>query len=277
MRTSTVAFLAGLSLGAAGASLSFTPRSVPLRPSPPGPGVEQMIADFVADYRSDATARPVTFGIEVRDATPARWHVVVWPGEGGAATRPVDFAEGFPGEPVAYFTTDLETLERIHSGELSSLTAMGKGLSSDFAPLDLELQPGFRADPQLMEHLVELSFHFWTRGFPERVRFGDLAHTRPLHGAHGTLFYYQEGFRSGFFHIQPGEHVNETEVSQTNPFPTLFVVTAGRVEARIGDTVCELVGGEAIYIGPGVRHEFWIDEQAGEGAEGVLLMFGEGA
>ena len=277
MRTSTFAFFAGLTLGAAGAAAPLKDLAAAL-PAPAGPtaGVEQMLEDFVADYRTDATARPITFGIEVRDASSPRWHVVVGDeGEGGE--RSVGLELDFPVEPVAYFTTDTETLGRIHRGELASLTAMGKAFSTDFAPLDMEVQPGFEPEEGQMEHLVKLAFHFWTRGFPERVQFGDLAHTRPMHGARGTLFYYQEGFRSGFFHIQPGDHVNEHESMQTNPFPTLFIATSGRMTALIGDTTCELTAGEAVYVGPGVRHEFWVDEEADEGGEGVIVMFGDGA
>jgi quercetin dioxygenase-like cupin family protein len=154
---------------------------------------------------------------------------------------------------------------------------MGKELDTDFAPLDLDTQPGFQPDLATMQQLVKLAFHFWTRGFPERVRFGSHVNARLLHGAHATLLYYQEGFRSGYFQIQPGEHVNDAPIAQTNPFPTLFVLTSGKVTSRIGDTTCELVGGEAVYIGPGVRHEFWVDDDAEEGGEGLIMMFGEGA
>jgi mannose-6-phosphate isomerase-like protein (cupin superfamily) len=277
MRTSTLAFLAGLTLGAAGASAPLRNLALAL-PTPPAPDadVEQMLEDFVDDYRTDATARPITFGIEVRDASPARWHVVVGD-EDESGVRSVQLELDFPIDPAPYFTTDLETLGRIHRGELASLTAMGKAYSTDFAPLDMEVQPGFQPEEGVMEHLVQASFHFWTRGFPERVPFGDLRYTRPMHGANGTLFYYQEGFRSGFFHLQPGDHVNAEEAMQTNPFPSLLIVTEGRMTARIGDTTCELAGGEAVYVGPGVHHEFWVDEGAGEGGQGVLVMFGDGA
>lgn len=239
------------------------------------PGVESMLNDFVVDYRSDAMAKPLVFGIEVRDAKRPRWHVVIE--ESGGEGMSVTLHDGFPETPSAFFTTDLETLERIHSGELASLTAMGKAFSSDFAPLDLETMEGFTPGETTFPDLIAAAFHFWTRGFPERVRFGDLAMTRRIHGGNATLFYYQPGFRSGFFQILPGDHVNEDDNSKTNPFPSLFVMTKGRATARIGGVECELRAGETIFVGPGVSHELWIEEGADHVAEGVILMFGEGA
>jgi mannose-6-phosphate isomerase-like protein (cupin superfamily) len=274
-------FLGGLSVGRLDPGVANQNGSPPdpasAADSTAEPGVEGMLQDFVDDYCMDPEARPITFGVEVRDAEPSRWRVDVSPREEGEADCIVTLYEGFENDPLPYFTTDRETLQRIHRGELGSMTAMGKSLSTDFAPLDLEVMDGYEADAATMDYIVRLGFHFWTRGFPERVKFGDPNMTRPLHGGHATLLYYQEGFRSGYCQIRPGEHINAEEVFQTNPFPSLFIATGGSTKARIGDTTCELQAGEAIYIGPGIRHEFWVDEDATEGAEGILLMFGEGA
>jgi hypothetical protein len=233
-----------------------------------------MLADFADDYQHDAMARPIVFGVEVRDAEDPKWHIVVEEHDDDLA---VSLHEGFPETPTAYFTTDLETLERIHAGELASLTAMGKAFSSDFAPLDLGFMDGFVPAENTVPDLIAAAFHFWTRGFPERVRFGDLAATRRIHGGNATLFYYQEGFRSGYFDIAPGDHVNAEEASQTNPFPSLIIMIEGPVHARIGGEECTINTGEAIFIGPGVAHEFWLDEAAEHHAKGVLVMFGDGA
>lgn len=265
----TLVLIGAMSLGAAGAAQTGEATSTS------GATVEAMLTDFVEDYRSDGMARPIVFGIEVRDAAPAHWHVVVEEGDGEAMS--VTLHEGFPETPIAFFTTDTETLTRIHDGELASLTAMGKAFSTDFAPLDLDTMEGFAPGPNTINDLVAAAFHFWTRGFPETVRFGDLAQTRSLHGGQATLFYYQEGFRSGFFIVQPGDHVNEDKASRTNPFPSMFVVTRGRMTARIGDVEREVGEGEMLFVAPGVSHEFWIEEGADHHAEGIILMFGEGA
>ncbi len=256
----------------------YPPSTLPEEtPSAEGADVEKMLNDFATDFRTDPMAEGIIFGIEVRDAEQARWHVYVGDREDGESECPVEVVSGFPPDPIPYFTTDLATLTKIHSGELASLTAMGKAFSTDFAPMDLEMMPGFKADESVEKALMSASFHFWTRGFPERIRFSDLSGTRTLHGANGVLFYYQEGFRSGYIHLQPGQHANADTLSQTNSFPTLLVITKGELQARIGQTECVLAEGEAVFIGPDVHHEFWIDESSKEAAEVVLLMFGEGA
>jgi hypothetical protein len=270
-------FASGITLGILANRPSSAPHAALTTIAEPATGdVEAMLADFAEDFRTDPTARAITFGVEVRDAVPARWHVYVGDRDGDTEC-PVEIAPGFPTEPVPYFTTDLKTLGAIHSGELGSMTAMAKAFSTDFAPLDVDATPEFRSDKATDAQLTSLSFHFWTRGLPERVQFDDIARTRPTHGSNAVLFYYQEGFRSGYFHIKPGDHANEDERSQTNPFSTLIVMTRGTVTARIGGAECTVKAGEAIVIGPDISHEFWLDEAAEGNAEGVLLMFGDGA
>jgi len=238
--------------------------------------VESMLTDWVVDFRSDpVAATPVVFGVRVGDASSPDWRVVVSGEQAEDGSWGVELHSGFPDEPCAFFITDAATLARLHSGELASLTAMGKAWSTDFAPLDLDFTDGFAPTDEAVQHLIKLAFHFWTRGTPEIVHFGNLDSTRELHGANATLFYYQEGFRSGWFSIGKGQHVNAEEKSQTNPFPTLVIMTRGQVTAKIGGIERMLSEGETVYIGPGVTHEFWND--ADQRGEGILVMFGEGA
>jgi len=240
------------------------------------PDIRPLLEDYVEDFQKDPfAADPVVFGIRVADADAAEWHVVVEGKAEGEETSSVRLVEGFPTEPVAFFVTDSQTLQKLHQGELASLTAMGKAKSIDFAPLDLDVMEGFEPTPERIDHLVRLSFHFWTRGFPEIVRFGDKSQTRDLHGANGVLFYYQKGFRSGWFLIEKGQHVNEDPTEQVNPFPTLLVVTHGTLKCKLGGSEHVLHGGEMIYIGAGVSHEFW--NELDEPVQGVIIMFGEGA
>lgn len=238
--------------------------------------VHSLLQDFTEDFRNDSQASvPVTFGIRVTDAEPSEWHVVVEGRKEGEETATVRLEEGFPPEPSAFFVTDTQTLEKVHDGRMASLTAMGKAFSSDFAPLDLDVMEGFQPDGETLNHLIKLCFHFWTRGNPETVRFGDKSLTRKIHGGNAALFYYQQGFRSGWFLIEKGDHVNEDPRSQVNEFPTLLVITKGTLRCRLGGEEHVLHGGETIYIGAGTAHEFWNDQD--EPAEGIILMFGEGA
>jgi len=252
--------------------------TIPVRPAPAiaAGSPKAMLQDFVTDYRTDPVAEtPVTFGIRVKDAEPSEWHVVCEGKQEGATTSGVTLHEGLPSEPALMFVTDLETLTRVHDGTLASLTAMGKAKSSDFAPLDLDAMPGAEPTPEVIDHMIRVSFHFWTRGFPEIIRFGDLANTRQVHGANATLFYYQKGFRSGWFNIAKGQHVNAPKSEQTNPFPSMIIITRGALTAKIGGKEMPLTEGEAVYIAPGVTHEFWNTNEAA--AQGVLVMFGDGA
>lgn len=254
-----------------------------LRPEPGPPAgtaskasVPQMLEELVDDFRSDATADgPFTFGILVSDADDPEWHVVIGAREEGQPEADVHLEIGFPEQPAPYFVTDAETLGAIYRGEMASLTAMGKAFSTDFAPLDFDLMDGCEPTEAMKARMVSLSFHFWTRGFPEVIRFGDGSRTRELHGANGVLFYYQPGFRSGWFRVDPGQHVNEDVNSRTNPFPTLILCTKGTLRSKIDSVERDLETGEAALIGPGVSHEFFVTGE--ESAEGVLLMFGEGA
>jgi len=239
----------------------------------PSESVEEMLSGFVDDFRNDPTAgKPVTFGVRV-DGEEWTVEVVGRPAE--AKEAEVELRRGFPDEPTFFFFTDAATLGRIYRGELASLTAMGKAYASDPSPLDVDGMEGAEPTPELIESMMSLSFHFWTRGFPEIVRFGDKSYTREVHGGNAVLFYYQEGFRSAWFQIEPGQHVNEDAGMQQNPFPSMLIITQGSVDSRIGGVDSKLVAGEAVFIGPGVNHEFW--NGGSEPGAGILLMFGEGA
>jgi mannose-6-phosphate isomerase-like protein (cupin superfamily) len=178
---------------------------------------------------------------------------------------------GDPSAPTFYYTVDtLETLQRVDRGEISAYTNMAKAFSSDVTPMDIELMEGAGFDPAILTHV----FHFWTRGFPEVVNYAE-QDTRMTHGGNAGIIYYQPGFRSGFGNVAPGQHVNEDPRSQTNPFPTLLIVTEGWMTARINgvDTVFE--EGQFMIIPAEVRHEFLNPYDTP--AHFFLFMFGEGA
>jgi len=141
--------------------------------------------------------------------------------------------------------------------------------------MDLEVMEGYVPSEDFVARVVPLTFHFWTRGTPEIVPFGRKALTRTVHGGNALVFYYQPGFRSAWFQIEKGQHVNADPEDQTNPFPSMFVMTRGRTEARIGGRPVTLAAQQMLFVPAGVTHEFWnvLDEPA----EGILLMFGDGA
>lgn len=226
-----------------------------------------ILNDYAADYAGDPYLDgPQLFGVRVGDA----WYTVT------AAPGGVSVASGMPGQPAFYFVTDLETLNRIDRGEINALTGMAKAQSSDFAPMDVDMMEGFQPTGDFLGDLLGTAFHFWTRGAPEVIPYGR-GMTRVTHGTNTGIFYYQPGFRSGFFHIEPGHHVNEPESEQTNPFPSMFIVTEGWAYGRINGVDVRIEAGNAYFIPAGHAHEFWLPEDADHDATGFLFMFGDGA
>ena len=172
------------------------------------------------------------------------------------------------------FTTDIELLRRLDRGELTALTALGRARMSDPTPLDFRFPPDFQLTPETMSYLLQLTFHFWNREWPEVIPFGD-GMTRLVHGANSALFFYQKGVRTSWYQVEPGMHINRDEADQTNPFPSLFIMTRGRIQARLGGELLELEEGTAVLVPAGMTHEFWAED--GQYGEFVLVMFGEGA
>ncbi|WP_158291600.1 cupin domain-containing protein [Marinicauda algicola] len=250
MRTIKAAACAALLAGAAAPALAQSE-------------VGDMLDRFAADYMEDPTfTRDWLFGVEIGGE--------MWTLSLDRDTASYEIRRGTPPEPVFYFTGTPEIFERIGHGEITALTAMGRAFENDPVPFDIQLMDGAGFDPAILS----FAFHFWTRGFPEILNYRELD-TREIHGANGALIYYQPGFRSGFGHVAPGQHANEDPESRSNPFPTMFIVTEGRLIARIGGEDTEMEGGQLVIIPAGVDHEFL--NPFGEPAYFFLFMFGEGA
>jgi len=238
--------------------------------SPPIEAVEDALRRFVEDYRSDPMLREATFGIEVDGKM---WHVTARPGADSDSEK-VELVAGAPPEPTFYFTMDRATLGKLDRGEMNPGTAMAKAFSTDVTPMDVAEMAGFTAGESFLDDLLKVTFHFWIRGNPEVIPFGD-AYTRFTHGADAVILYYQPGLRSGWLSLKPGQHANEDPRSQTNPFPSMFVVTGGKGVAKIGGREIVVEEGQSLFVPPGVAHEFWNPYEAP--MQVVLLMFGEGA
>jgi mannose-6-phosphate isomerase-like protein (cupin superfamily) len=211
--------------------------------------------------------RPVVIGFAIADH--GDFHIVL-PLQGAArlAYGPA------PDSPdwVTNFETDLATLQRIDRGEISALTAIGKARADDPAPLELRVAPAWSG--QLASFVLPLNFHFWTRGWPEVVRFGE-GTTRLVHGANAAVLYYEQGLRSAFYQFKPGMHANADPADRSNPFKSLLIIVRGHIKARLDGTTRLLREGEALLVPAGMAHEFWADDS--DYGEAILLMFGEGA
>lgn len=236
---------------------------------------EEILRSYVQDFQNDpAAAEPITFGLRIRNADPSEWQVKVSGKKDAAGRYQVELGPGLPATPSAFYTLDLTTLQKIDRGEINALTAMGRARASDPAPMDIDIMEGFQPTPEFLAAFIPLTFHFWTRGFPETVDF-DKAHSREVHGANMVVLYYEKGLRSAWGQVQKGQRVNADPKDQVNPFPTMFICLKGRAAAKVGGKEVMLRAGQMVFIPAGVSHEAW--NPYDEPAEVILLMFGEGA
>ena len=244
-------------------------------PPPESRAAEDILKAFVDDFRSDqAAAAPCVFAVSVKGAAEPDWHVVVAGRKDAAGRYEVALEKGLPAKPTFVYVTDAATLGKIDRGEMNALTAMGKARESDAAPMDVTVMPGFEPNEDFVTMFLPLTFHFWTRGFPEIVNF-DEAKGREVHGATMVVFYYQKGLRSGWGQIRKGQHVNADPRDQVNPFPAMFIGLRGRAVGKIGGNEKVLGQGQMVFVPPGTTHEFWNPYE--EPAEFIVLMFGDGA
>ena len=229
------------------------------------PEIEAVLQTYVDDYASDITRWDETFGIEVA----GNWWTVNVAGDETTLTP------GTPTEPTYYYTiTEEATLHAIDNQEFSMMTGMVKAFSTDVTPTDLDMLEGYQPGPTFMTQVIPQVFHFWNRGFPEIVPFTEEM-TLPSHGGHVVVLYYQEGFRSGWGYLAPGDHANEDPRSRSNPFPSLFIALKGTLTARINGEDQDFEEGHFMLIPAGVDHEFI--NNTDENAHFMLFMFGEGA
>lgn len=234
--------------------------------------LEDVLRSYTQAYATDPMLHDVTFGIQIGESD--RWHVVATKGAEDGPGK-VELHQGFPEKPTFYFWfKTIKAFEDLEQGKMNAGTAMAKAFSTDETPMDVEAMEGFQPTQTFLADMMRTLFHFWNRSSPEVIPFDD-SKTRFTHGSDVVIFYYQPGFRSGWFSIKPGQHVNEDENSRTNPFPSMMVFTRGEGTALIGDEKVVVREGQTLFIPPAVSHQFFNNTQAP--LEGVLLMFGDGA
>ncbi|HSM18563.1 MAG TPA: cupin domain-containing protein [Gemmatimonadales bacterium] len=234
--------------------------------------VGAILKRFAEDYRVDPTlTEPVVFGVRV----DGRWWTVRARPVSAGSPVAVTVSDGKPSERTFFFFLDGETLRKLDAGELNPRTALGKTRHSDPAPMDIDpTHPDVVWDDAFNRRVNAVANHFWIRGTPEFLAFNPGA-SRVLHGANAVLLHYAQGFRSVWYQIEPGQHINADPGDQVNPFPSLFIFVNGKAKARIGGVETDVERGTATLIPAGVSHEFWNPSEAP--FEFILIMFGEGA
>lgn len=168
------------------------------------------------------------------------------------------------------FVTDINTLEKIHSKEMTAMTAMGREYWDDKTPLD------FINPEKIPENIniFKFIFSYFILDQPEKIKLKK-EYARIVHGGYAIPMVYDEGLRTGWYKVEKGMIINENENQQTNPFPTLVIAIKGKGKVKIGDEKYNFEDGDAYYIDKNVSHSFWTDEE--EGLEFIIIMYGEGA
>jgi hypothetical protein len=230
---------------------------------------QTILLGLVEDFREDSFAAGLELTIGVQIKQVGEWHLEI------SGSKSITLKKGALTVPAPFYITDMKTLKRINQGELSIMTAMGRAKMSDPAPMDFGFAKGYQLTPDAMATLMPFTFHFWTKGQPEIVQFGELDQARVVHGAYATVFYYQAGLRTGYYRLEKDQHINADESDQVNPFLSLFIFIGGDLECRIDGKKISVKGKQTMLVPAGVSHEFWNPYEAP--AEFIIIMFGEGA
>jgi len=234
--------------------------------------IEQIIESYVMDFRSDRfAAKPMLFGIEVPGE--GKWHVRVT-GKKNDTDWGAELDEGPAPEPTFVYKIEAETLRAMDQGAINPLTAQGKAFSGDYTPMSISQMEGYSPTLQQNAAINPFSFHFWTRGFPEVIPFGE-GLTREAHGANFVAFYYEKGLRTAWTRVAPGGRVRDDPREQAMPFPMLIVGVEGTAEGEVDGKRVTLPAGNAVFVRPNVKHLWWNDTD--KPAAAILIMFGEGA
>lgn len=232
----------------------------------------EIFESYVADFRHDRYAsEPVLFGIEIPEH--GAWRVQVT-GDSTETGWEVILQDGLPDHPTFTYRIEWETLQGIDQGIINALTAQGKAFSGDYTPMSIRMINGYEPTAEEYAAINPFSFHFWTRGFPEIIPFGEST-TRRAHGSNFTVFYYQKGIRTAWYRVLPREKVRHDPREQAMPFPMLIVAIMGTTEGTVDGKRVSLSEGNTIFIPPYIQHKWWNETE--QATEAILIMFGEGA
>ena len=233
--------------------------------------VRAILESFVEDFRSDtAASEKRVFGISISGQNAGDWSVWAAGKKSDDGKWIVELKDGKPKEPTFVYKLSWPTLAAIDKRRINALTAQGKAFSSDITPMAVSWMEGAEKFDER-----PFSFHFWTRGFPEKVPFRS-GGTRIVHSSSIGVFFYQKGFRSAWARLAKGQGANNGPGNPLiAPFPTMVIITAGSVKGKVKGKPVSAQAGEMIFIPPMTPHEWWNEME--EEAEAILLFFGKGA
>ena len=245
------------------------------------PSVDEMLADFAADYTKDPMAIDADFGVRIGDDW---WRVHVIRSQAPVPYREkytfhkfgphqVTVEKGQPETPTWYFEfADIDVLRQVHSGALAAGTGAMRSFSSDKVMVDInemdEYTPN-QADTAVSYHTLT---HFWTMGIPE-ITYFDRENSLPTHGAGAVSLYTMKDKRLLWFSLMKDEAANADPRLEESQIPNLMIITKGSGLADFGDGKIEIKEGMSIFIGSYVKHVVYNPND--EPLEGIVVLFGD--
>ena len=230
------------------------------------PDVKPMLGEFAAMYEEKYPNHdPIVFQVRLRELGTVFCVDLREPG--APSVR-----EGESAEVFYTWLTDVETLGKMHAGDLAPGTAAAMEQITDDAPLKALLPEG---ESWTMDHyhkVVEFETAFFNPFNPEMVRFGE-EFARPVHGGHAVPLFTAKGMRCAWYSIHKGERVNDDE--HANPFPSGIVILSGQLKSMRDGKECVRSAGEAYYIPAGTVHTGWNDQD--EPCTAIWVAWGIGA
>lgn len=241
---------------------------------------EDLLRDFVADYRTDPMAIDARFGIKLGQQW---WSVEVKHKETASprgrltdhsfGPHDITLSQGEPGEPTWYFQlASLDVLEKIASGEVNAGTAAMQSFGSDRVGVETRDMEGFKSTSGDEAEMYLALSHFFAKGRPQITHFGR-DNSLMTHGAQATALHMMKGFRVIHFSIGPQEVANDDPRMEFGQMPNLFVVTSGKATLHSDDGPIEIGEGMSIFIPQFVKHK--IVNDGDEPLEGILVLYGD--
>jgi len=157
-------------------------------------------------------------------------------------------------------TATLDTYNKIYSGQLSPMTAIGRASIYEAAPLDFILGEGMTINMIDWNYAYFTVINFFNRHPNNKVLLGR-EHSRTVHGGNVVGLYYSAGYRSAWYNLVKGQILNEA--GEKDPWQQSFIIIKGSGYAKIGGDTLRIKANEAYYIRPNVEHKVWTDSEEG--------------
>lgn len=174
------------------------------------------------------------------------WAVIIQPG------KKMSLQNGPHEKAMCFFRAEAETLRKIYAGDLTALTAAGKG-GAEAPLLQVSLARGVNAQ-KARNQIFSFLQRFFNKTFPEKVVLAE-KHARKINGGHSIPLYSSAAQRSVWHLLKNGDRLNDSR--QGNPFPQSLIFVQGQGFAVIGEDTVKVKAGESYFVPPKSEHVVW--------------------